>query len=431
MNNLNEFPRLLVIGNCCLSDTTSNGRTLRNFLIGWPKEKLAQFCIHLDKPDFSICDNYYHVSDRDALNAFCLRGAKNAVVNPTKVTTEASDQASERKIERNAFSAYIREIVWSSNLWKGEYFEKWVEKFNPEVILLQAGDGGFICKLCLEISKKYNIPIVVYNSEAYYFKDFDYMCSKGFAKCFYPAFKRRFAKNFEKLMKKTASAIYCCDMLTEDYKKAFDTPATTIYTATEVTPCDKTDLAPHPFRISYLGNLGVGRGESLVDIATALQKISPNLRLDVYGKIPDEQTKTAFDSCQGIDYKGFVSYEQVKEVMRDSDVLVHAENFNDYYRVDLKYAFSTKIADSLASGTCFMLYAPEEVAASRYLLDNQSAYVVNDEKELSKTLETLVNTPSERERYLEKAKELVDINHNAQKNSAKFQNIIKRSVYGE
>ena len=99
--------------------------------------------------------------------------------------------------------------------------------------------------------------------------------------------------------------------------------------------------------------------------------------------------------------------------MRDSDVLVHAENFNDYYRVDLKYAFSTKIADSLASGTCFM------------------PYVVNDEKELSKTLETLVNTPIERERYLEKAKELVDINHNAQKNSAKFQNIIKRSVYGE
>lgn len=433
MNNSDKFPKLLVISNCCLSDTTSNGRTLKNFLVGWPKDKLAQFCIHFDDPDFSLCDDYYRVSDRDALNAFRFKGAKNGTDLPTErkatITTEKAVET--QKVKRNAISAYLREIIWSCKRWKGSYFDKWVSDFSPELILLQAGDCGFMCKISLEIAQKYNIPIVVYNSEAYYFKDFDYLGSTGAAKKFYPIFKRRFRKDFKHLMAKTHSAIYCCDMLTEDYKKKFSTPGVTIYTATEVEPCDKSNLPSHPFRISYLGNLGVGRHTGLVEIAKALQSISPELKLDVYGKIPNDTVKIAFEACPGINYKGFVSYEQVKEVMRDSDVLVHTENFNDYYRLDLKYAFSTKIADSLASGTCFLLYAPEEIAASQYLINNEAAYVVSKKEALKTTLSTLINDPTTRTRYLSNAQNLVKKNHVADKNSATFQKILKDAVYGE
>ena len=440
MKSSDKFPKLLVISNCCLSNSTSNGRTLKNFLIGWPKEKIAQFCIHFEKPDFSTCDNYYYISDWDALNAFCFKGSKNGVVSPMEEKNEktasrnATITASNfdgNKVGRNAFSSYLREIVWSSKRWKGNYFYKWVDNFHPEVILLQAGDSGFMCKLCFEISKRYKIPIVVYNSEAYYFKDFDYMKSTGWKKHFYPIFKRRFRKNFEKLMAKASSAVYCCDMLTEDYRKTFSTPGVTIYTATAVKPCEKSNIPSHPFKISYLGNLGVGRHTGLIEIAEALQSISPEFKLDVYGKIPNDTVKNAFDSCPGINYNGFVSYEQVKEVMRESDVLVHTENFSDYYRVDLKYAFSTKIADSLASGTCFLLYAPEEIAVSQYLIKNEAAYVVGDKKELRKTLETLINTPDARSIYMAHAKEIVEKNHVADTNSATFQKILKDTVYGE
>lgn len=431
MNGLDKFPKLLVIGNCCLSDTTSNGRTLRNFLIGWPKDKLAQFCIHFEKPDFSLCDNYYCISDRDALNAFCFKGAKNGTDLPEQKQPSAAKSADGQKVGRNALSAYLREIIWASNRWKGVHFDRWVDAFAPELILLQAGDCGFIFRIALKIAKKYHIPIVVYNTEAYYFKDFDYLGSTGYAKKFYPILKRRFRKDFNRLMAKAHSAIYCCEMLTEDYKKVFSTPGVTIFTATECVPCDKTNAAPHPFRISYLGNLGVGRHEGLVAIGEALQSISPEAKLDVYGKIPNDAVKAAFESCSGINYKGFVSYDEVQNILRDSDVLVHTENFSDYYRLDLKYAFSTKIADSLASGTCFMLYAPSEIAASQYLLKHEAAYVVSKEDALKSTLELLMNDLEARSKYLPNAKELVQTNHVADKNSAAFQKILKDSVYGE
>ena len=201
MSGFEKYPRLLIIGNCCLSDTTSNGRTLKNFLIGWPKDKIAQFCIRFESPDFSACDNYYCVSDRDALNAFLLRGAKNGKKEILDSNEENIPPITNKQVNRNAMSMYIRDIVWSSHRWQGKYFKKWVDEFSPELILFQAGDFGYLCRLAVNIAKERNIPIVIYNSEAYYFKNFDYLGSKGIAKLFYPLLRKRFCKIFYLILK--------------------------------------------------------------------------------------------------------------------------------------------------------------------------------------------------------------------------------------
>ena len=63
-------PRLLIISNSCLSNSTSNGRTLKNFLVGWDSDKIAQFYLQNEAPDFSVCHNYYRVTDGQTLKAF-------------------------------------------------------------------------------------------------------------------------------------------------------------------------------------------------------------------------------------------------------------------------------------------------------------------------------------------------------------------------
>ena len=55
---MKEYPRLLVLSNNSFSKSNSNGRTLGSLLQGWPKDKIAQFCISTDGPDFEVCDNY-------------------------------------------------------------------------------------------------------------------------------------------------------------------------------------------------------------------------------------------------------------------------------------------------------------------------------------------------------------------------------------
>jgi len=433
MFNSNEYPRLLVVGNCCLSNVTSNGRTLKNFLIGWPKEKIAQLCVRFDYPDFEVCENYFCVPDRKALEAFLIRPPKKEIKH--NIMANDDEHASgafpniEKKIKRNAMSMYFRDIVWGSGRWQLGEFNKWINDFSPELILFQAGDFGYFCRLVDEISKERSIPIVVYNSESYYLKKFDYLNSTGVAKLFYPLFRHRFCRNFERMMKRVSSAVYICDMLKEDYEKIFNIPSYTIRTVTENSPPRTCiDDIDKKIVISYLGNLDVGRHESLVEIGDALQSISKDLYLDVYGKIPNENVKNLFDRCCGINYQGFVSYERVKAVMEYSDIIIHVENFSDYSRRDLKYAFSTKIADSLASGRCFVLYAPEEIAVSQYLIKNDAAHVICNKNELVNTLEKLIMDEKFRTVKLSKAEELVKRNHSVKENSRLFQQILLNAV---
>lgn len=224
-----------------------------------------------------------------------------------------------------------------------------------------------------------------------------------------------------------ACSVYNCEELQKAYDEYFKLPSKTIYTATEI----KSNVVnshemrhENNFICSYLGNLGLGRPESLCKIANELHNISNDYYLDIYGKIPNQNVLELFKQCSGIRYKGFVSYDRVKLIMQKSDLLVHAENFDPFYIRDLKYAFSTKIADSLASGCCFLLFAPEEFACTKYLKKYDSAFVVTKEEELGSTLKKIVTDESLRMRYIENAKKLAKKNHNIEVNKNKFHEIL-------
>ena len=418
------YPRVLIVANQCLSKQTSNGRTLRNFLTGWPKECLAQFCTQLEKTDYEVCDNYYCVTDSDALNAFIGRKKKKSSFTQEK--SDSSPQSSTKKQKRNSITMMIRDIVWNSNRWKSIQFDNWVSGFNPQVVLLQAGDSRFMLRIARKLANKYRASLVIYNSEGYYFKNFDYFRSKGLPHYLYPLFHILFRCEFTKTIRYAKNSIYICDALKDDYDAEFHLPSESIYTATEVQNREHSSTS-ESFVVSYLGNLGVGRHKVLIDIADALQKLSPSLFLDVYGKIPNDDVKKAFDNTSGIHYKGFVSYSDVVDVMHKSDLLVHCESFDEFYRKDSKYAFSTKIADSLACGTPFLLYAPKEFAISKYLNENKAAFVVSEKAELISILNQIKNDFSFRTQYINSAISLVKRNHDHNQNALEFQKTILES----
>ena len=414
---MREYPRVLLLGNECISKVSSNGRTLRNFLVGWPKEKIAQFCIRNTAPDYDICDQYYYVPDRQALSSF-LKGVP-ASGEMYAAAGGIAPAASHRS--RNAVTMMIRNTVWNSMRWAGTGFFAWVEAFNPEVLLLQAGDSAFMLDLARKLQEKYQIPLVIYNSEGFYFKEKDYFRTRGIRKLLYPAFLHQFRRAFDKCIRVAACSIYCCDKLKTDYDRVFGLPSDVIYTVTQMEPAAAHEN--EPLRIAYLGNLSLNRHKSLIEIAQVLQQISPKLKLDVYGQA-EPQVQQELESCSGIVHHGFVTYDQVVQVMHSSDILVHAECFDDFYREDLKYAFSTKIADSLGSGTCFMIYAMEELACVEYLSSEEAAWVVSRKEDLRPVLEQLCSDPEARNRYLHRAIRLVQENHSQQKSTGRFQKIL-------
>ncbi len=111
-------------------------------------------------------------------------------------------------------------------------------------------------------------------------------------------------------------------------------------------------------------------------------------------------------------------------VIRESDIVFHAECFDENIVYAIRYGFSTKIADSVSSGTNFLAFAPENIAFMQYLRSHDCAWCVTKKEDLLSALKRLLADKDERIRILYNAKRASENNHRAYKNSKRFQEIL-------
>ena len=398
--------RVLVISNNCFSKSNSNGRTLGNLFYSYEKDKIAQFYISGVEDDY-FCEHFYRVSDSDVINSLMFLNGKfkqQDKIESFEKTTKT----------RNCKNMILRNIAWNLGFWKNNNLKKWLDDFNPECILLQIGDCAFMIKFALWCAKRFKSKIFIYNTEGYYFKNFNYF--RDGHDILYKIFISNYKRWFRKIIKKAECSIYLCDQLKKDYDNEFHKKSVVIYNSSSIS------LPPMTFDnfpvVSYIGNLELDRDKSLCDIADALQKIDISLKIDVYGRA-NEETIKLFKQHNGINYCGFISYNEVQQVMSKTHILLHVEGFNEFYVEDTKYGFSGKVADNLGSGRVFFVYAPKNVALVQYLKRMNHTMVFTDKCSLSDNIHLIFNKQLILS-TIENEKTIFDKNHNLEKNSKKL-----------
>ena len=400
--------RTLVISNACFSDRESNGRTLKNLFAKAESDKLAQFFVYGD-PDFSICQRYYQVSDRNALGSLNPLKAYGGPVEPVKSPSPESGQTGTEVTAYTGLTGktpakmLMRELVWLLGHWKNRRFWKWIEEFRPEMLCLFLANNTFLIRLAVRISRKYRIPLVVYSTEGYCFMDYNYFTNRPSA-----AYKLYYAwlrASYRKAVPYVAEGFFNCTLLRDRYEEEFGYPCSCIMNGSEIDFINRCFLEEDKVPvISYLGNLGLGRHKALMEIAQALQQIDKRLQLDIYGAAPNDTVKEELENCAGARFQGFVSYEEVIRIIHESSLLVHAEWNEEKTNRDLKYAFSTKIGDSICSGTPFLIYADKGLAETVFLKENDCAFVVEKKDMLKSVLQQALTDEKERRRITENAK---------------------------
>lgn len=402
--------RILILSNACFSDSDSNGRTLRLLFRGYSPENLAQFFVY-GTPDFTACDHYYRVSDRDAMNSF-LRGREygkaiarqneEAFMKNENVSAGKKEKNIRKKIRKTPLSMLAREIVWKLGKWNGESLSAWIDEFKPNEVFISIADNTFLIRLAIEIVQKYGIPLYVYSTESYCFKNYNYVTKRP--SLFYEFFYAWLKSAYRKAEPHVTLGIFNTPLLMDTYGKHYAYPCKCVFSPSNIDFIENSELQGK-VRVSYLGNLGVGRHAALVELADVLGQICSGAKLDIYGKLPENQEEKAkILDCANIVYKGFVDYQEVVRVIHESTLLVHAELNDEFYSKDLKYAFSTKIADSVCSGTPFLIYARRDLAETDFLIRNECAFVASDREELNRVLSTALSDIQERKRIVRNAR---------------------------
>ena len=415
-----QNPRLLVISNNSFSKTSSNGRTLGNYFEGWEINKIAQFCISTTKPNYKLCNNYFCITDKEALKAFLqFRKAKRIPIEECLGTEANTTIASTKRSFKTATKALIRNFVWK-NRWDSHEFRLWVDEFAPEVVLVMNSDSAFILNIAKSVSIRKKIPLVMYNTEGFYFFKKDYMAEESFIDPFcFKIYQKIYKRAFRSIMNQTSITFHLNDLLKSDFYNEFGGKHDVLYSASSLKYKDFCFDRDNPY-FSYLGNFGFDRASPLIEIAEVLGEINPNFRLHIYGKIPRQDIVERFGNCPYIEVEGMVSYEKVIDIMYQSTILFHAENQNERYEEMLKYGFTTKIADSLSCGVPFLMYSSPNNAGAIYLRNTNAAWVASNKIDLKEKILEILNNERIRTSILSVARKIANQNHNEEKIKYRF-----------
>ena len=161
--------KVLILANNPVADTNSNGRTLKNFFSPEDRERLAQMYIHGAAPDFGACDRFFRVSDREVIRSFLKHTDAGHEVRREEIQVLGREAAVAKKRKKSPFRMLMRDFFWNRRRWRRRFFA-WIDSVAPDIVLLQAGDSPFMYRLATWIAKERKIPLVIYNSEDYFFQ---------------------------------------------------------------------------------------------------------------------------------------------------------------------------------------------------------------------------------------------------------------------
>lgn len=411
--------RVLVVSHNVFSKDGNMGKTLSSYFSAFKPENIAQFYIHSEVPTTDICQNYYRITDKEAIKSVFTRkcgtrfGKKD--IQPDRVTSR-TDEGNDAKIYQKSRSRtpliyFARNLWWSLSCWNSKRFKEWLEEFNPDVVFLASGDYSFIYKIALKVAKKRGIPLVVSCMDDYYFNN------KNQGKFGGKFVHKLFMRQVRKTMDYSSCIFSICDKMSQDYEALFNKKSYVLHTPASF---GEPLRGERENRICYLGNLGYKRNEQLLKLGRAIKDINvegaPQF-IDVYSAEVREEILRDLTPHNGINFHGAVSGEEVKRIMSESRYLIHTESFDEDMVRAVGYSVSTKIADSLMSGSVLVAFGSEKVASVEYLKENSAAFVITDRDDLKEKLTELFSDTKKTDETVKKAVELATKNHSFNKNS--------------
>jgi glycosyltransferase involved in cell wall biosynthesis len=431
---LRKLPRVMVISHNVFGTTSNMGKTLSAFFTGWDSDKLAQLYFHSEISNSLICKNYYRVTDFDLLKSIFKREVVGDVLRKNDIIENRANTRTDKGIKSNIYEFgrkrkpymyCVRNLLWRFGKWHTHRLEEWIDQFNPQVIFFAAGDYIFSFEIALFLAESRNIPLVVYFCDDYY------LIKCNLVSPLYWINRYLFNKKFSEIVTKSKAYFTISDQMNEAYFDAFNKKGHVMMTASNILNM-KNDQTPSSIKISYIGNLSLDRWKPLVQIGRVLNNIvykEQTLHIDVYSSEKREEVLKHLKEDNGIQFRGFLDSNQVIEKMYESTLLLHVEDLdNKINKEKVKYSISTKIADSLASGTCLFAYGPAGVASIDYLKQNKAACVVTEKDKLEETLRDLINNADLRQSYINRALQLAYERHNPEKNTKYFAEIISNVV---
>lgn len=416
--------KILIISHNPINNFDNMGKTIGNIFSKFSKDELCQLYFKNQDVDAQNCEEFFCIDDVSMCKSIINRRYKTGKIVENKTIIEKASNIEGNIFEygrkRNGFIYTARDILWKLGKWNSKELKEWISAQNITSIFLVAGDYMFPLNIAMKISKAYNVPLYTYYVDEFYRKNI------GKQTVLAKIHKLCYRIKFKKTIKNSKEYFCISEAMEQFYNSTFNKKGNVLMNTTNISKSDITKELDNKVIISYIGNLGYDRWENLLDIADVIEEkgFKENIEFNVYSGEKNQTVINKLINTKGLNYKGTITSEEVKEKIAESDILLHIENFDKINIEKVKYSVSTKIPDSLASGKLLLAYGPEEVESINYLKRNNAAIVANSKSELENILKKLIKNKINKVNILASAQELIEKNHTNNKIYDKLNQIL-------
>jgi len=410
--------RLLTLSVNAWDNSVCTGNTFTNFFGKFDKSDVANIFCRNEKPDNLICGRYFKITERDIfLNIFLGMGV-GFVYKPEDGSDNSSNnnEYSHFKWFKPTLLLFLREWLWSIGSWKNERLDQFLFEFKPDVIYMHGHMGYYMHKLLAYCQVKTGAKVVLFfGDDMYSYKTYNPM------KNLYQFFMRKWLNK----------SILIADLLyggskplCTEYNNMFNKRFNLLYKGCDLTGSIIKEKYHNPIIITYTGNLNYGRWEALTKLVNEIETVnkeSVKFKLNIFTQtqLRDSISK-ALNRGESSKVFGKISYEKVKSVLSNSDIVLHVESFSKEQRKITRLSFSTKIIDCMQSGSCIMAIGPKDVASIQYLIETNSALVVTEKNGIRMLLSNILENKSCIVEYAIKMNKYAKIHHDI--------NLVQREV---
>lgn len=403
------------------SDENSTGNTFTNLFSNIDEEKIANLYCKNTKPNNNVCVNYYSISDLDIVKsflppfkkpgkAFKQRGKKNISENNKTLNTESYLYNIFRG-KNSIIPLMLQNIIWSTNRWNNKKLDRYLKDFNPDIIFVPAFQNIYTNRILWELKKRTGAKIVLFLADDYFHDE--NKKRRFLSKSYYDRRKQAITKSI-----KLASLHYCISHKQQkEYSKRFNTEMKILYKGGnfEIQPTYEVSDSER-INLVYIGSLYYGRWKTLSLLAKKMEKIneynSVKFFLKIYSQYqPTEEVLKNIERKDISKFYGKIPAESVGNTMKNSDIVLHIESFEEEEKNLTRLSFSTKIVDCLESGRTLFAIGDEEAASIEYLSKDNVALIANNSDEIMNVLREIQQDTSILNSYAQRGWEYGEKHH--------------------
>ena len=184
----------------------------------------------------------------------------------------------------------------------------------------------------------------------------------------------------------------------------------------------------------YVGGLHLERWRALQDVGQALHALRGeglHVGATVYAPASDlSRYGDAISLGPAMEVGGSLRHDQISEVLRRADALLHVESFDVSVRRYTRLSLSTKLPEYMAAGRPILGYGPGELASIKYINDCECGIGVGKASldALLSAARLLATSASKREHLGRRGWEVACDRHDANRERNRFQTLLTRAI---